>query len=146
MPEWDFIEQHLDITSAEVVLPKIFLPTGPYDTQLFDVKALLPTANPACRSFKTCYHLRHMFPVLGSYQQIPTILAYSSATFSKHYQLLFKLHVIIASDRLTLDTTPSVPFINGLLPVPPQVSLNLPIVHVRYDALMSATPTAHFKI
>jgi hypothetical protein len=26
-------------------------------------------------------------------QQIPTILAYSSATFSKHYQLLFKLHV-----------------------------------------------------
>ena len=32
-----------------------------------------------------------LFPMLQ--QQIPTILAYSSATFSKHYQLLFKLHV-----------------------------------------------------
>ena len=45
MPEWDFIEQHLDITSADVVLPKIFYRpdlithNGPYDTQLFDVKA-----------------------------------------------------------------------------------------------------------
>jgi hypothetical protein len=39
--------------------------------------------------------------------------------------------VIIARDRLTLDTAPLVP----LLPVPPPVRLTLPIVHVRYDAL-----------
>jgi len=56
--------------------------------------------------------------------------------------------VIIARDRLTLDTAPLVPFINGLLPIPPPVSLNLPIVHVRYDALTPpplrpAPPTAH---
>ena len=43
--------------------------------------------------------------------------------------------VIIARDSLTLDTAPLVPFINGLLPVPPPVRLTLPIVHVRYDAL-----------
>ena len=43
--------------------------------------------------------------------------------------------VIIARDRLTLDTAPLVPFINGLLPVPPPVRITLPIVHVRYDAL-----------
>ena len=42
---------------------------------------------------------------------------------------------IIARDRLTLDTAPFIPFINGLLPVPPPVRLTLPIVHVRYDAL-----------
>jgi hypothetical protein len=56
--------------------------------------------------------------------------------------------VIIARDRLTLDTAPLVPFINGLLPVPPPVRLTLPIVHVRYDALTPpplrpAPPTAH---
>ena len=56
--------------------------------------------------------------------------------------------VIIAKDRLTLDTSPLVPFINGLLPVPPPVRLTLPIVHVRYDALTPpplrlAPPTAH---
>jgi hypothetical protein len=56
--------------------------------------------------------------------------------------------VIIARDRLTLDTAPLVPFINGLLPVPPPVSFNLSIVHVRYDALTPpplrpAPPTAH---
>jgi hypothetical protein len=49
--------------------------------------------------------------------------------------------VIIAKKRLTLNTAPLVPFINGLLPVPPPVRLNLPIVHVRYDALKP--PTAH---
>ena len=49
--------------------------------------------------------------------------------------------VNIARDRLILDTAPLVPFINGLLPVPPPVSLTLPIVHVRYDALTS--PTAY---
>ena len=43
--------------------------------------------------------------------------------------------VIIARERLTLDTAPLVPFINGLLPVPPPVRLTLFIVHVRYDAL-----------
>ena len=37
--------------------------------------------------------------------------------------------VIIARDRLTLDTAPLVPFINGPLPVPPQS------VRVRYNAL-----------
>jgi hypothetical protein len=46
-----------------------------------------------------------------------------------------------ARDRLTLDTAPLVPFISGLLPVPPPVRLTLPIVHVRYDAL--TPPTAH---
>jgi hypothetical protein len=56
--------------------------------------------------------------------------------------------VIIARDRLTLDTAPIVPFLNGLLPVPPPVSLDLPIVHVRYDAITPppsrpAPPTAH---
>ena len=35
----------------------------------------------------------------------------------------------------TLDTAPSVPFINGLLPVSPPVSFKLPIVLLRYDAL-----------
>ena len=56
--------------------------------------------------------------------------------------------VIIARDRLTLDTAPLVPFINGLLPVPPPVRITLPLVHVRYDALTPppvrpAPPTAH---
>ena len=48
-----------------------------------------------------------------------------------------------------IDTAPLVPFFNGLLPVPPPVSLTLPIVHVHYDALTPpplrpAPPTAHF--
>jgi hypothetical protein len=43
--------------------------------------------------------------------------------------------VIIARDRLTLDTAPLVSFINGLIPVPSPVRLTLPFVHVRYDAL-----------
>jgi hypothetical protein len=48
----------------------------------------------------------------------------------------------------SLKETALVPFINGLLPVPPPVSLNLPIVHVRYDVLTPprlrpAPPTAH---
>jgi hypothetical protein len=56
--------------------------------------------------------------------------------------------VIIARDRLTLDTAPIVPFLNSLLPVPPPVSLDLPIAHVRYDAITPppsrpAPPTAH---
>ena len=51
--------------------------------------------------------------------------------------------VIIARDRLTLDMAPLVPFINGLVPVPPPVSLNLPIVHVCFDAL---TNTHYFDI
>ena len=54
--------------------------------------------------------------------------------------------VIIAKDRLTLDTAPLVPFINGPLPVPPPVSIDLPFVHVRYDALtpppLRPAPTA----
>ena len=33
-----------------------------------------------------------------------------------------------------IKTAPLVPFINGPLPVPPPVSINLPIVIVRYDA------------
>ena len=51
--------------------------------------------------------------------------------------------VIIARARLTLDTAPLVPFLNGLLPVPPRVRLTLPIVHVRYDAL---TPPQYFML
>ena len=54
--------------------------------------------------------------------------------------------VIIAKDRLTLDTAPLVPFINGPLPVPPPVSIDLPFVRVRYDALtpppLRPAPTA----
>ena len=47
-----------------------------------------------------------------------------------------------------MDTAPLVPFINGLLPVPPPDCITLPIVHVRYDAITSpplrpAPPTAH---
>ncbi len=85
-------------------------------------------------------------------QQIPTILAYSSATFSKTLSVAVQTArakcVIIARDRLTLDTDPLVPFINGLLPVPPPVRLTLPIVYVRYDDLTPpplhpAPPTAH---
>ena len=56
--------------------------------------------------------------------------------------------VVIARDRLTLDTAPTVPFINGPIPVPPPVSFNLPIVHVRYDALTPPParlpPVSHF--
>ena len=73
-------------------------------------------------------------------QLIPTILAYSSATVA--VQTTGIKCVIIARDRLTLDTASLVPFINGLLPVPFPVSLNLTIVHVRYDA----PPTAHLPL
>jgi hypothetical protein len=73
-------------------------------------------------------------------QQIPTILAYSSATVA--VQTAGVKCVIIARDRLTLDTVSLVPFINGLLPVPSPVSLNLTIVHVRYDA----PPTTHLPL
>jgi hypothetical protein len=45
-----------------------------------------------------------------------------------------------------LDTAPLVPFINGPLPVPPPVSIDLPFVRVRYDALtpppLRPAPTA----
>jgi len=46
-----------------------------------------------------------------------------SQTLSVAVQTARAKCVIIARDRLTLHTAPSVPFING------------PIVHVRYDAL-----------
>ena len=53
--------------------------------------------------------------------------------------------VIIAIDRLTLDTAPLVLFINGPLPVPSPVSINLPIVH--YDALTPPlAPNARFPL
>ena len=40
-------------------------------------------------------------------------------TLSVAVQTVRAKYVIIAREPLTLDTTPSVPFINGLLPVPP---------------------------
>jgi hypothetical protein len=44
-------------------------------------------------------------------------------------------HADIALISTSLPNPGAVTFINGLLPVPPPVNLNLPIVHVRYDAL-----------
>ena len=76
-------------------------------------------------AFNTCYHLRHMFPVLGTpvscffvpmlQQQIPTILAYSLSILGGVFglfsfqSLFFMGEVSVVLLRLTLYTAPLVP-------------------------------------
>ena len=91
-------------------------------------------------------NVRTILPKISSFLRlrIHSILK----TLSVAVQTARAMCVIIARDRLTLDTATLAPFINGLLPVPSPVRFTLPIVHVRYDALTPpplrpAPPTAH---